>query len=132
MFVTFRSMDTKTVYVAQTTSELLSCSEERLLWISWHDGQVAVGRGREMGHDIVMAYEEMNSFRLTALSVTTDGSSGTWRFPIKQGRCLKKCHITLYIQRITCSSDGEITNRIITFSDKLLRNLRNALASHYI
>ncbi|KAI0227933.1 hypothetical protein LSAT2_021579 [Lamellibrachia satsuma] len=84
VFVTFRSIDMKTVYVAQTTSQLLSCTEERLFWISWHNGQVAVGGGRKMGRNIVMAYEEMNPFRLTALSVTTDGSNGTWRFPVSQ------------------------------------------------
>ena len=96
VFVTFRSIDMKIVYVAQTTSQLLSCTEERLFWISWHNGQVAVGRGRKMGRNIVMAYEEMNPFRLTALSVTTDGSNGTWRFPVsqvKQGSCLYyMCH----------------------------------------
>ena len=87
VFVTSRSVDKKTVHVTQITEQLLSCTEKRVLWISWHNGQVAVGRGDVMGDDIIMAYEEMNPFRLTALSVTTDGSSGTWQFAIneKQG-----------------------------------------------
>ena len=80
-------MDKKIVHVRQITEQLLSCTEKSVLWICWHNGQVAVGRGEYVGYNIIMAYEEMNPFRLTALSVTTDGASGTWQFAIneKQG-----------------------------------------------
>ena len=70
------------------TDDFLSCSEERFFWISWNGGHISVGRGQVVGHHMIIAFQAISGYPIKALSFSTDGSTGEWRFPLANGLLL--------------------------------------------
>ncbi|CAH1790454.1 unnamed protein product, partial [Owenia fusiformis] len=63
------------------TEGLLKCNESVSLWIGWTDGNIALGKGRELGIDPLVEWQDSSPEYITSFAVgTTNGVNGIWKF----------------------------------------------------
>lgn len=79
------------------TNDILSCGEERFFWLSWKDGHIVIGQGQQVGRQVIIAFQAMSTYTVRALSISTQGTKGTWRFPLSNGQLV----ITVLILGLT-------------------------------
>lgn len=58
---------------------LLSCTDERMFWLSWMDGYIVIGRGLEHGKNALMSMYDYDPFIVKAILMETRGVAGTIR-----------------------------------------------------
>ena len=69
------------------TPDILSCDEHRTIWISWLNGFIQVGRGREIGLDRIAYWQDPQPHSVHAISVSTGShSEGFWTFTEYSGK----------------------------------------------
>ena len=60
---------------------LMSGSEMRTFWLSWEMGEIEMGRGRQIGLDRVIHWQDPEPHPVHALSISTvDDIPGRWEF----------------------------------------------------
>jgi len=69
-------------YAEAVTPGLLSCETETSLWMSWQGGHIVLGEGDRVGRRVILSYQDLDALPISALSVSTDGNTGLWRFPL--------------------------------------------------
>lgn len=68
------------------TPGILSCNEERFFWVTWINGNVAIGRGLELGRGVVLSFVDLKPFRVNAAGFTTgSGQKGNFRLMLFNG-----------------------------------------------
>ncbi|ELT97147.1 hypothetical protein CAPTEDRAFT_193484 [Capitella teleta] len=78
-------LNTRRVAVWSTTHDLLSCTEERPFWLSWHSGSIAFGQGHEIGQSVILSYQDLNGFPVAAVGLATRGNNTIWRLALNRG-----------------------------------------------
>ena len=73
---------------------VLSCNEVRDFWISWSNGIVKVGEGRNVGENSLLSYDDLTFYPVKAFTFKSPGANGTWEFPEYEGKHLisPECH----------------------------------------
>lgn len=72
--------------VDAVTDQVLSCDEMRHFWVTWHQGNLTVGRGNTLGSDVIMAYTDLElPYIVSAAAFSTPETAGEWRILREQG-----------------------------------------------
>ncbi|CAD5116870.1 DgyrCDS5711 [Dimorphilus gyrociliatus] len=62
------------------TPGILSCTQERTFWVSWINGNIAIGQGLELGRGVILSFVDLKPFRVNAAGFTTgSGQKGNLR-----------------------------------------------------
>lgn len=68
------------------TDLVLSCDEMRHFWVTWHQGNLTVGRGNTLGNDVIMAHIDLElPYIVSAAAFSTPDMAGEWRILREQG-----------------------------------------------
>ena len=62
---------------------IVSCTAFRDFWVSWTDNYIKSGKGREIGRDILVEYDDSESkaYEVNFVGISTGfGASGIWIF----------------------------------------------------
>ncbi|XP_052101921.1 uncharacterized protein LOC127735695 [Mytilus californianus] len=61
----------------------LNCNEYRTFWVSWKEGKIKLGRGKQTGNDEIFWYTDNDPFVIREIGVINAwGSTGKWKIPI--------------------------------------------------
>ena len=74
----------KQQFVDSVTPGLINCHTETRLWVSWQRGHIILGQGDKVGRRVILSYQDMDATPLSSISVSTDGNTGLWRFPLSK------------------------------------------------
>ena len=72
---------TKITVDSNDESNIVSCTAFRDFWVSWTDNYIESGKGRVVGQDVLVAYDDSNSptYEVNFIGISTGwGASGTW------------------------------------------------------
>lgn len=68
------------------TPGILSCKEERPFWVTWINGNIAIGQGVELGRGVVLSFVDLKPFRVNAAGFSTgSGQRGNFRVMLFNG-----------------------------------------------
>ncbi|KAI0229902.1 hypothetical protein LSAT2_019688, partial [Lamellibrachia satsuma] len=67
------------------TPDILSCHSLRSFWVSWIDGYIRVGQGYRYGERTLLTLQQPMPHPVTALSITTNHSTGHWMIDADRG-----------------------------------------------
>ena len=74
----------RTIYTQRATSNLVSCSEERIFWLLFDGGHFAIGSGNRLGHRIIISHHDLDPLPVRALSFSTaNGVVGEFRYTFR-------------------------------------------------
>ena len=68
-------------HIVDNEDNLVSCTELRDFWVSWRDNHIMCGKGRVIGEEIILAYDDSKSpaYEVNFIGISTGfGASGTW------------------------------------------------------
>jgi len=58
------------------------CTVEHHYWLSWFQGHIALGQGRERGRRTIVAYQDLGALPISAIAFATRNDTGVWRTPL--------------------------------------------------
>ena len=72
---------------SSVAEDLLNCNISRYLWIGWEGGQIQVGQGKTVGHNILVKAMIGGWQGVAGLSICTSGGKhGVWEFTQHDGK----------------------------------------------
>ena len=79
-----------------STSGLLDCNEDRGFWLTWKEGNIALGEGKEHGKNTIISYHDLSPFLVTSLGVSSASGTAQWRLPVADCKIIFSigCQIT--------------------------------------
>ena len=93
----------RTTYAQKRTTNLVSCSEERIFWLLFGGGHFAIGEGNSMGHRTIISHHDLDPLPIRALSFSTaNGVVGEFRYTFSSCNYANPVTSTLMHLKSTC------------------------------
>ncbi|CAH1794243.1 unnamed protein product [Owenia fusiformis] len=78
-----RKPTSKLIRKEAQVKDILNCHQWRWFWLSWNDGNIRFGSGREVGENVVLEWSPVEGEKHDVISIwsSTQFTEGEWHFP---------------------------------------------------